>query len=85
MDVLKFHDFYRFFMPYPNPDCDDRVRLSKSDKNIGAGGWRVDTLFEAADSGDALAHPRITSGEISKASWVGSASDSNQDIIYVLA
>ncbi len=34
--------------------------LSKSDKNIGAGGWRVDTLFEASDSGDIFAHPRIT-------------------------
>ncbi len=31
-----------------NPECDDRVRLSKSDKNISAGGWRVDHLFEAA-------------------------------------
>ncbi len=37
-----------------------RVRLSKSDKNIGAGGWRVDSLIEAADLGDVLAHPRIT-------------------------
>ncbi len=37
-----------------------RVRLSKSDKNIGAGNWRVDNLFEAVDSGDVLAHPRIT-------------------------
>ncbi len=44
-----------------NPECDDRVRLIKSDKNIGAGGWRVDNLFEAADSGDVLPHPRITS------------------------
>ncbi len=35
----------------------------KSDKNIGAGGWRVDNLFEAADSGDVLAHPRITSSQ----------------------
>ncbi len=26
----------------------------------GAGGWWVDNLFEAADSGDVLAHPRIT-------------------------
>ncbi len=43
-----------------NPECDDRVRLSKSDKNIGAGSWRVDNLFEAADSGDVLAHPHIT-------------------------
>ncbi len=38
-----------------------RVRLSKSDKNIGAGGWRVDNLFEAADSGDVLVHSRLTS------------------------
>ncbi len=44
-----------------NPECDDRVLLSKSDKNIGAGDWRVDNLFEAADSGDVLAHPHITS------------------------
>ncbi len=37
---------------------------SKSDKNIGAGGgWWVDNLFEAADSGDVLAHSRITSAE----------------------
>jgi len=27
-------------------------QLFKSDKNIGAGGWRVDNSFEAADSGD---------------------------------
>ncbi len=47
-----------------NPECDDRVQLSKSDKNIGAGGWRVDNLFEAGDSGDVLVHPRITSGHI---------------------
>ncbi len=33
-----------------------QVRLSKSDKNIDAGGWRVDNLFEAAGSGDVLAH-----------------------------
>ncbi len=25
------------------------MRLPKSDKNIGAGGWQVDNLFEAAD------------------------------------
>ncbi len=37
-----------------NPECDDRVQLSKSDKNIG-------NIFEAADSGDVFAHPRITS------------------------
>ncbi len=37
-----------------------RLWLSKSDKNIGAGGWRVDNIFEAVDSGDVLAHPRIT-------------------------
>ncbi len=43
-----------------NPECDDRVRLSKSDKNIGAVGWWVDNIFEATDSGDVLAHPRIT-------------------------
>ncbi len=46
-----------------NPECDSRVRLSKSDKNIGAGGWRVDHLFEAADSGDVLPHPCITTME----------------------
>ncbi len=47
-----------------NPECDDRVRvrvrLSKSDKNIAASSWWVDNLFEAADSGDVLSHPRIT-------------------------
>ncbi len=43
-----------------NPECDDLVWLSKSDKNIGAGGWRVYNLFEAADSGDVLANPHIT-------------------------
>ncbi len=43
-----------------NPECDDRVQLSKSDKNISAGGWWVDNIFEATDSGDVLAHPRIT-------------------------
>ncbi len=32
--------------------------------NLGAGGWRVDNLFEAADSGDVLAHPRITTGYV---------------------
>ncbi len=37
-----------------------RVQLSKSDKNVGAGGWRVDNLSEAADSGDVLAHPCVT-------------------------
>ncbi len=36
------------------------VQLSKSNKNIGAR-WRVDNLFETADLGDILAHPRITS------------------------
>ncbi len=35
-------------------------RLSKSEKNIGAGGLRMDNLFEAADSGDIWAHPRIS-------------------------
>ncbi len=38
----------------------NRCGSSKSDKNIGAGGWQVDNLFEAADSGDVLAHSRIT-------------------------
>ncbi len=37
-----------------------RLWLSKSDKNIGAGGWRLDNIFEAVDSGDVLAHPHIT-------------------------
>ncbi len=45
-----------------NPECDGRVRLSKSDKNIGA---RVDHIFEAADSGDVLAHSCITNPYIS--------------------
>ncbi len=35
-------------------------RLSKSEKHIGAGGWWADNLFEAADSGDVWAHPRIS-------------------------
>ncbi len=48
--------FPGFSCPYTNPECDNRVRLSKSDKNIGAGGWRVYNLFKAADSGDVLAH-----------------------------
>ncbi len=39
---------------YPCPA--GRVWLSKSDKNIGALGWRVDNLFEAADSDAVLAH-----------------------------
>ncbi len=42
--VLKFHDFDRVFLT-----------VSISDKNIGAGGWRVNHFFEAADSGDVLA------------------------------
>ncbi len=33
---------------------------TKSEKNIGAGRWRADNLFEAADSGDVWAHPRIS-------------------------
>ncbi len=41
-----------------------RVRLSKSDKNIGVGGWRVDHLFEAVDSGEVLSHSRITNCDI---------------------
>ncbi len=36
MTVLKFHDFSGFLCT--NPECDHQVRLSKSDKNIGAGG-----------------------------------------------
>ncbi len=42
------------------PEYDGWVQLSKSNKNIGAGGWRVDNIFEAADSGDVLVPPRIT-------------------------
>ncbi len=38
--VLKSHDFSRFSWP-DEPECDDRVLLSKSDKNIGAGGWII--------------------------------------------
>ncbi len=34
------------------PECDDQVRLFKSGKIIGAGGWRLGNLFEAADLGD---------------------------------
>ncbi len=40
--------------------CDDRVQLSKSDKNIGTAGWRVYNIFEAAVLGEVLAHPCIT-------------------------
>ncbi len=29
---------FQIFHERMNPECDDRVRLSKSDKNIGAGG-----------------------------------------------
>ncbi len=36
------------------------MRLSKSDKNIGADGWRVDNIFEAADTGGVLAHVLVT-------------------------
>ncbi len=49
-----------------NPECDgcgSGVVISifiKKKLNIGAGGRWVDNLFEAADSGDVLAHPRIT-------------------------
>ncbi len=49
-----------------NAVCDDRVRFIKSDKNIGAGGWQVDHLFEAADSRDVLAHPLITQRTVSQ-------------------
>ncbi len=56
-----FHGFSWPYEPWMWRSGAGRVRLSKSDKNIGAGGWRVDNLFEAADSGDVLAHPRITS------------------------
>ncbi len=59
--VLKFHDFSRFFMTVWTLIGCGSGGLSKSDKNIGAGGWRMDNVFEAADSGDVLAHPRITS------------------------
>ncbi len=53
---------FRVFYDHTTPECDHRgqMRLSKSDKNIGAGGWLVDNLFEAAYLGDVLAHPRIT-------------------------
>ncbi len=41
--------------------CGDKLdKKSKSDKNIGADGWHVDNLFEAADSCDVVAHLRIT-------------------------
>ncbi len=56
--------FPDFSCPYTNTECDDQGRLSKSDKNIGAGIWRVDTLFETVDLGDVLAHPRITNVQI---------------------
>ncbi len=42
---------FQVFHERMNPECDDRMRLSKSDKNIGA-----DNIFGAADSGDVLAH-----------------------------
>ncbi len=56
--------FPGFSCPYTNPECDNHVRLSKSDKNIGAGVWRVVTLFETADLDDVFAHPRITNVQI---------------------
>ncbi len=67
--VLKFHDFSGFH-DHTNPDCDNRVWVgfgylnNFSDKNIGAGGWRVDHLFEAVDSGEVLSHSRITNCDI---------------------
>ncbi len=32
---------FRVFHNLTNPECEDRVRLPKSDKNIGAGGWII--------------------------------------------
>ncbi len=40
------------------------MRLSKSDKNVGASGWRVDSLFKAEDSVDVIAHPHIVNVNI---------------------
>ncbi len=60
LGLLIFLRLLQVFHDRMNPDCDDRVWLSKSDKNIGVGGWWVGNIFEAAYSGDVLAHPRIT-------------------------
>ncbi len=60
LGLFIFLRLLQVFHDRMNPDCDDRVWLSKSDKNIGAGGWWVGNIFEAAYSGDVLAHPRIT-------------------------
>ncbi len=49
---FKIPWLFTFFHDRMNPECEDRVRLSKSDKNIGAGGWRVDNLFVAPHSAD---------------------------------
>ncbi len=63
---LRFYNAMTFTGFSRPPECDDRVRVSKSDKNIDAGGWRVDHLFEAADSDDVLAHPRIINAYTNK-------------------
>ncbi len=55
---VKFNDFSLPFEPWMWRLGAGRVRLSNSDKNIGAGGWRMDQLFEAKDSGVVLAHQR---------------------------
>ncbi len=57
---FKISRLFQVFHDRMDPECDDRVRLSKTDKNIGAGSWRVDNIFEAADLGDVLAHLCIT-------------------------
>ncbi len=57
---FKLPGLFQVFHDHSNPECDDRVQFSKSNKNIGAR-WRVDNLFETADLGDILAHSRITS------------------------
>ncbi len=52
LGLFIFLRLLQVFHDRMNPDCDDRVWLSKSDKNIGAGGWWVGNIFEAAYSGD---------------------------------
>ncbi len=51
--VLKFHDFSGFFMSV-------RTLNVMIGCGSGAGVWGVDNLFEAADSSDVFAYPRIT-------------------------
>ncbi len=47
--VLKFHGFSGFFMTIWTLNMTIRCSYLNQTKNVGAGGWRVDNLFEAAD------------------------------------